>query len=64
MDGEVLGTLTERPFDLWWVLQPGEHTVDAEVRLADGSTVTTDAIPFRVGAWVPPDERPASGPAE
>ncbi|HML23087.1 MAG TPA: penicillin-binding protein 1C [Aggregatilinea sp.] len=64
MDGTPLVTTTASPFDTWWTLQPGEHDLTAEVTLRDGSTLTTENIHFRVGAWVPPDERPTSGLAE
>ncbi|WP_119072809.1 penicillin-binding protein 1C [Aggregatilinea lenta] len=64
LDGDPLDTVDERPFSLWWTLQPGEHDLVAEVVLSDGSTVTTDPVHFQVGAWVPPDERPTSGIAE
>lgn len=64
LDDELLATASEAPFEHWWALQPGEHTVQAVVTLADGTAITTDAQPFRVTVWVPPDERPASGAAE
>lgn len=64
LDGSPLGTVEETPFDLWWPLKPGEHDLVAEVTLRDGSTLTTGVVHFRVGAWVPPDERPTSGIAE
>ncbi len=64
LDGIRLGTIDETPFALWWSLQPGEHDLVAEVTLRDGSVLTTEAIHFQVGAWVPPDERPTSGIAE
>ncbi len=41
-----------------------DHDLYAVVSLEDGSTITTDSIHFRVGAWVPPDEQPTSGVAE
>lgn len=61
LDGDLLATVQEAPFDHWWVLYPGEHELYATVALDDGSTITTESIPFRVGAWVPPEERPTSG---
>ncbi|MBN1565845.1 MAG: PBP1A family penicillin-binding protein [Anaerolineae bacterium] len=64
LDEELLVTVDETPFDHWWTLFPGEHDLYATVALADGSTVTTEPIHFRVGAWVPPDERPTSGTFE
>lgn len=64
MDGALLATTTEDPFDQWWELLPGNHEVYAVVTMEDGSTITTDRIYFRVGVWVPPEERPTSGVAE
>jgi len=64
LDDVPLATVGEAPFDHWWALQPGEHTVHAVVTLDDGTTITTDPQPFRVTVWVPPDERPASGAVE
>ncbi len=64
LDGAELVVVADKPFDYWWVLQPGEHDLYAVATLDDGSTVTADTVHFRVGAWVPPDERPASGAAE
>jgi len=64
LDDAELATTSQSPFDHWWTLQPGEHDLYAVVTLNDGSTLTTERIHFRVGAWVPPDERPTSGAAE
>ena len=64
LDGDLLATVEEPPFEHWWPLHPGEHEVTAVIALADGTRVTTDAVPFRVGTWIPPEERPHSGPAE
>jgi 1A family penicillin-binding protein len=64
MDGERLATEDQAPFDHWWALLPGDHELYAVVELADGTRVTTESIHFRVGVWIPPDERPASGTAE
>jgi 1A family penicillin-binding protein len=64
LDDELLATVDTSPFDHWWELYPGEHDLYATVALDDGSTITTDSIHFRVGAWIPPDERPTSGTFE
>jgi hypothetical protein len=61
LDDEMLATVDEAPFDYWWSLLSGEHDLHAVVLLEDGSSITTDSTRFRVGAWVPPDERPTSG---
>jgi len=62
LDGALLATVEEPPYEHWWSLQPGEHEISAVVELADGTRITTDRVPFRVGTWVPPEERPRSGP--
>lgn len=62
LDGALLATVEEPPYEHWWSLQPGEHEISAVVELADGTRITTDPVPFRVGTWVPPEERPRSGP--
>ncbi|MBN1200911.1 MAG: PBP1A family penicillin-binding protein [Anaerolineae bacterium] len=64
LDDELLISVNETPFDYWWTLYPGDHELYAEVTLDDGSTITTDSVEFQVAAWVPPEERPISGPAE
>jgi membrane carboxypeptidase/penicillin-binding protein PbpC len=64
LDNETLGTVDQEPFDYWWALYPGDHDLYAVVDLSDGSAITTDSIHFRVGVWIPPDERPASGVLE
>lgn len=64
LDGSLLVTVNQAPFDTWWPLYPGDHQLYAVVTLDDGSTITTDSIPFRVGAWIPPDQRPTSGVAQ
>jgi 1A family penicillin-binding protein len=64
LDDETLGTVDQEPFDYWWALYPGDHDLYAVVDLSDGRTITTDSIHFRVGVWIPPDERPASGVLE
>ncbi len=62
LDGALLATVEEPPYEHWWSLQPGEHEISAVVELADGTRITTDPVLFRVGTWVPPEERPRSGP--
>jgi hypothetical protein len=64
LDDQVLTTTVASPFDSWWAIQPGEHALYAVVTRDDGSTITTEPIRFRVGVWIPPDERPTSGAAE
>ncbi|MGQ9849884.1 MAG: penicillin-binding protein 1C [Aggregatilineaceae bacterium] len=61
LDDAPLSTVQQAPFDAWWTLQPGEHTLYAVVRRSDGTTLTTDSVSFRVTEWVPPEQQPASG---
>lgn len=64
LDGDLLATVDQPPFDHWWPLVPGEHEITAVIDLDDGTSVATGAVSFRVGTWIPPEERPRSGPAE
>jgi 1A family penicillin-binding protein len=54
LDGEVLGTVTEEPWALWWPLALGEHTLVARAELADGSLLESEPIPFTVVRDAPP----------
>jgi 1A family penicillin-binding protein len=64
LDNQMLATVDQEPFDYWWPLYPGDHDLYAVVDLAGGSTLTTNNVHFRVGVWIPPDERPSSGVLE
>ncbi|GIK65100.1 MAG: penicillin-binding protein 1A [Chloroflexota bacterium] len=64
IDGGMVQTIDQAPFDIWWALQPGDHLVWSTAQLADGSSLESQPIAFRVDSYVPPDERPSSGPAE
>ncbi len=57
MDGEELGTVPAAPWVLWWPLELGEHELVARAQMADGTTQTSAAIPFRVTTYVPPEMR-------
>jgi len=48
LDGELIATVTETPFEAWWPLQSGEHQTWAEGITADGTRVTSDMVWFRV----------------
>ncbi len=61
LDDAPLITIEQAPFDHWWTLQPGEHRLYAVITRRDGTTLSTNAVPFRVTEWQAPDERPASG---
>ena len=48
LDGQPLGTVSAAPFELWWVLAPGHHTLQAQARLADGQSVVSQSVEFQV----------------
>ncbi len=48
LDGQPLGTVSAAPFELWWALAPGHHTLQAQARLADGQSVASAAVSFEV----------------
>jgi len=48
LDGQPLGTATSAPFEWWWALEPGAHTLTAEARLTTGETLTSAAVTFSV----------------
>jgi membrane carboxypeptidase/penicillin-binding protein PbpC len=54
LDGETVGTVDASPWSLWWTLQQGDHELVAQALMADGTTLTTDAIPFSVTTYAPP----------
>jgi membrane carboxypeptidase/penicillin-binding protein PbpC len=54
MDGAPLGTVESAPWELWWTLEYGVHELAATARLADGSQITAEIIPFRVTRYAPP----------
>lgn len=64
LDDELLEIVDQAPFDLWWELLPGRHTLYATATLESGEILESDPIHFQVNSWIPPDERPSSGEAE
>jgi len=48
LDGQPLGTVSAAPFELWWALAPGRHSLQAQARLADGQSVSSDTVQFQV----------------
>jgi penicillin-binding protein 1C len=48
LDQQALPAITAAPFEYWWVLQPGTHTLYAEARLLNGETVRSTEIQFSV----------------
>ncbi len=57
LNGDVVGTSEAAPWHVWWSLELGQHELVAEARLADGSRVTSEAIPFSVVEYEPPRSR-------
>jgi penicillin-binding protein 1C len=62
MNDQILGTVEAEPWALWWPLEPGEHELVAQARLADGRIETSAPIPFRVTVYAPPQSRTVERP--
>jgi penicillin-binding protein 1C len=60
MDGELLGTVTESPWVVWWPLELGDHELVATAILQDGTEQISYPIPFSVTNYAPPEERVAN----
>jgi penicillin-binding protein 1C len=65
-DGQetLIATATTEPYWAWWQLRVGEFAIIARARLIDGSQQESEAVPLRVIAYVPPEQRPPSGNVE
>jgi membrane carboxypeptidase/penicillin-binding protein PbpC len=61
IDDQPVGTVNTDPWDAWWALIPGKHTLKAVATLENGQTETSDPTIFTVVSYVPPDEQPTSG---
>ncbi len=61
IDDKAVGTVNNNPWELWWALVPGKHTLKAVATLDNGQTETSDPTIFTVESFVPPDEQPTSG---
>jgi len=48
LDGQPLGTVSAAPFELWWALAPGHHTLQAQARLTNGQSVASEPVLFDV----------------
>jgi len=48
LDGLMLGTVSAEPFEWWWALEPGAHTLLAQAQLASGGTALSEAVSFVV----------------
>ncbi len=64
LDDKLLDMVDQAPFDVWWELLPGRHTLYATATLESGEILESEPIHFQVNSWIPPDERPSSGEAE
>lgn len=48
LDDIPLETLTQPPYQTWWILSPGVHTMWAEGKREDGTLVVSEPITFEV----------------
>jgi membrane carboxypeptidase/penicillin-binding protein PbpC len=49
LDGERIATLSQPPYETWWALELGEHTLWAEGILQNGDSVQSPVVHFSVG---------------
>lgn len=61
LNGQSIGTSTASPWVVWWPLEAGQHELVAVAEMADGTLERSEAIPFTVASYVPPELRPSSG---
>lgn len=54
LNGQPVAESTQPPFEAWWQLVTGTHTLSAEITLTDGSTLALAPVTFRVRAYTPP----------
>jgi hypothetical protein len=48
LDGKPLAVFTARPYQLWWVLDPGKHTLTAVGEAENGEELRSQVIYFEV----------------
>jgi hypothetical protein len=48
LDGVQIAALTQPPYETWWILEVGEHTLWAEGTLPNGDSWQSPAIHFTV----------------
>jgi membrane carboxypeptidase/penicillin-binding protein PbpC len=48
LNGQLVGTATESPYEIWWALEPGTYELQARGRLASGETVASPSVSFVV----------------
>ena len=52
LDGTLLGTMSGPPYQIWWELTPGVHTIWAESEDMNGSMIVSAQVTFEVLAPV------------
>jgi membrane carboxypeptidase/penicillin-binding protein PbpC len=57
LNGENIGTASESPWEVWWMLELGDFELVAEATLADGTIQRSEPIPFKVVDFDPPQPR-------
>ncbi|RMF49821.1 MAG: penicillin-binding protein 1C [Chloroflexota bacterium] len=57
----LIATVEHEPYWAWWQLEVGDYALIARAQLADGTLQESQALPLRVIAYVPPNQRPPSG---
>ena len=50
LDGELLATLNSPPFEAWWPLEVGEHSLWAEGQMLNGEPLKSPVVTFQVEA--------------
>ncbi|MBL8132815.1 MAG: transglycosylase domain-containing protein [Anaerolineae bacterium] len=58
LDGAVLATTDTAPWEFWWALETGDHTLVARAIFADGTMQESEPLPFSV---VPPQSETKAG---
>ena len=48
IDGVLYQSVADAPFQVWWSLEPGQHQVSAIAQLADGQSIQSETVSFRV----------------
>lgn len=57
-----IGTVDEAPWELWWVLEPGEHVLSATAQRADGVREVSAPVLFSVTEYQDPAARLTADP--
>ena len=48
LNGKVLEVINQQPFLSWWILEEGDHVLQAEAKFSDGSTLLSPPVSFTV----------------